>query len=339
MTNAMGEDRSSFQPVTSWMGDSFGIAKATEGTGWTDSTFAGNWANLRSAGMPRGAYHFFRPADSPADQAAFFWGTVLEQGIAAGDFLVADVEITIGRSGQEDYGTSRAAARAHTGLRAAASPDLAQVSLGALALEFLQKLSLLAGPDHRVTLYTDLYMAQNLLGACVAYPLHVAYFEPGAPNNVTPWMNWTFWQNGALGPGGGDLDYFAGDSTALRQWAHPGKTPLPPNWVYPKVRRLVAKGGDTSAALEWHAPQQPPGQQPMPAIREYEIAMVEGPVFAGPEIQSYPRFIPKGVNPETWQGGSLKRKTQYTAAVRAMAAPPGPGAHAGTWETVTFSTT
>src|SRR6185437_115907 len=156
MTNVIGEDRSSFQPVSSWSGDYFGIAKAAEGTGWQDPTFAANWANLKAAGIPRGAYHFFHPADDPVQQADFAWDVVQAQGWEDGDFIVADVEILSGVGGAEDYGTARAAARAHTGLRAAAAPHLQQVSLGALTLEFLQRLSAHAGPQHRVLLYTDL---------------------------------------------------------------------------------------------------------------------------------------------------------------------------------------
>ena len=338
MTNVIGEDRSSFQPVSSWSGDYFGIAKAAEGTGWQDPTFAANWANLKAAGIPRGAYHFFHPADDPVQQADFAWDVVQAQGWEDGDFIVADVEILSGVGGAEDYGTARAAARAHTGLRAAAAPHLQQVSLGALTLEFLQRLSVHAGPQHRVMLYTDLYMATSLLGACSGYPLFIAYYEPGAPNSVAPWMNWTMWQNGALGLGGGDLDYFAGDAALLNTWCHPGKSPLPPDWTYPEPVNLTAHGGTESVALKWSAGAQPASLQPMPAIREYEIAIAEGTAWPAPDAQSYPRFKPKGTNPETWQGGSLKRKTTYTAAVRALRENP-PDPHASPWATAVFATT
>jgi hypothetical protein len=212
------------------------------------------------------------------------------------------------------------------------------VSLGALTLEFLQALSHLAGPQHRVMLYTDLFMATSLLGACTGYPLFIAYYEPGAPSSVAPWMNWTMWQNGALGAGGGDLDYFAGDAEALLQWTHPGKTPLPPDWVFPSPANLTARGGQTTVALEWSAGTPAPGYQPMPGIRKYEITIAEGTSWPAPDVQSYPRFMAKGTNPESWQGGSLKRGTTYTAAVRALQQDP-PDPHASPWATAEFTTT
>src|SRR5256885_5495590 len=43
-------------------GIAFAFAKASEGTGFTDSSFAHNWSGMRAAGVVRGAYHFFRPA-------------------------------------------------------------------------------------------------------------------------------------------------------------------------------------------------------------------------------------------------------------------------------------
>ena len=43
-------------------GHEFGFAKASEGTGFTDSSFAHNWPAMRAAGVVRGAYHFFPEA-------------------------------------------------------------------------------------------------------------------------------------------------------------------------------------------------------------------------------------------------------------------------------------
>ena len=147
-----------------------------------------------------------------------------------------------------------------------------------------------------------------------------------------------FWQNGALGLGGGDLDYFQGDAAALQKWVHPGKTPLPPDWAYPAPVNLTAHGGTASVALEWSAGSQLPNQQPMPGIREYEIVIVEGTAWPAQPDRTYPRYLAKGANPETWQGGSLRRKTVHTAAVRALLQPP-PDPHASPWTTAVFTTT
>jgi hypothetical protein len=335
MTYLPGEDRSSFQGVTGWGGDVFGFAKATEGEDWSDPTFRSNWANLRAEGKVRGAYHFFHPASSPAGQAQFFITTVREQGgIEPGDVFIVDAEITVG-GGMEDYGTEMASERTHCGLWGDAPRGLTAESVGPAVLEFLQATARLAGPQCRVMLYSDASMSSQQLSACSGYPLFLAYYA-AAPVVPAPWRNWTFWQNGARGPGRGDQDYFNGDEAALRAWASPGPVPLPPNWAYPPVRKLVASGGDTSFRLEWDAPAPVPGQAPMPGIAGYEITVAPGLALAGTPVASYPRRVAKGTNPEVWQGGSLARKTQYTAGVRAYATG---GGHSGPWATATFSTT
>jgi GH25 family lysozyme M1 (1,4-beta-N-acetylmuramidase) len=332
MSNAAGEDRSSFQQVTSWGGNAFAFSKATEGTGWTDSTFAANWAAARKAGKVRGAYHFFHPAEDPEDQAEFFYRTVAAHGIVAGDVLACDAEILVGAHGVEDYGTDRAALRAHEGLKAVA-PHLGAVDVGTAALRFLDRVKALAGPQCRVLLYTDLSMATGQLHGCTAYPLWLAYYAPAPPKSVAPWKSWTFWQNGARGAGGGDLDYFNGDAVALRRWAHP-VTPLPPDWVYPPVRNLAARAGDTSVFLEWDAPAQPAGEAPLPGIGWYEIAVTEGPELKGRQLEKYPRWVRKGPSPMKWQGGSIPPRVECTAGVRATDENR---QHAGEWATVTFT--
>lgn len=335
MSNAVGEDRSSFQPVSSWDGDAFAFAKATEGVGWSDPTFAANWANAREQGKVRGAYHFFHPADSASAQAQYFMAAVRAHGLRDGDVLIADVEISAGADGMEGHGTERSAQRMHTELKPLPAGFTAG-AVGSSALQFMQEVQDLAGPKCRVLLYSSLYMTQNLLTACHSYPLFLAYYAGSPPASVSPWRSWTFWQDGARGPGGGDRDYFNGSVAALAEWAHPGPAPLPPDWVYPPVKNLSARPGHTSVALEWDAPDQPANEAPLPGIGWYEVTVARGPELTGPPLASYPRWVRKGPNPMMWQGGSLPRGTQCTAGVR----PADEGQrHAGDWATVTFSTT
>jgi hypothetical protein len=237
MSNAVGEDRSSFQPVGSWGGNMFAFSKATEGTNWSDPTFAQNWANAAAEGKVRGAYHFFHPADSAGGQAAFFMSVVKDRGLRAGDVLIADVEISAGADGMEGYGTEGAASRAHTELRALPRGFTA-AGVGSGALQFLQEVQAMAGPGCQVMLYSSLFMAQNLLPACSAYPLFLAYYAGAPASNVAPWRSWSFWQNGARGPGGGDLDYFNGDEAALRSWANASPVPPVANWTEVLVDNL-----------------------------------------------------------------------------------------------------
>lgn len=100
------------------------------------------------------------------------------------------------------------------------------------------------------------------------------------------------------------------------------------NWTFGPVRNLaVASVGPSSVKLTWDSPAVP-----MPAgIVDYEIAIQHN----GVDVASYPRYLAKGSNPETWQGGSLKAGTAYVAMVRAQAAG---GAHSGPWAKVSFTT-
>ncbi len=42
-------------------GIAWAYSKATESTNYEATTFAANWAGMKSAGVVRGAYHFFHP--------------------------------------------------------------------------------------------------------------------------------------------------------------------------------------------------------------------------------------------------------------------------------------
>jgi lysozyme len=72
-----GVDVSDYQPGVSWAavkasGYSFAIAKATQGVGNIQSTFAGNLSGIRAVGMIAGAYHFLDWNQDPVAQAKHF---------------------------------------------------------------------------------------------------------------------------------------------------------------------------------------------------------------------------------------------------------------------------
>ena len=94
-----GIDRSHFQGTGDpWSGATgtkaryhltWGACKATESTGFTDSAFAWNWADLKKAGMTRVAYHFAHPDVSATAQADHFLSVVRP---VVGDVLCLDLE-------------------------------------------------------------------------------------------------------------------------------------------------------------------------------------------------------------------------------------------------------
>jgi lysozyme len=103
INQVIGIDVSNHNPSIDWSivknsGIYFAFIKATEGASFVDPTFATNWSKLKTVGILRGAYHFFRPTKDPLVQANNFIQTV--SNVLESDDLppVLDVEKT-----KEDY--------------------------------------------------------------------------------------------------------------------------------------------------------------------------------------------------------------------------------------------
>lgn len=92
-----GIDVSDYQGQVNWKavassGIGYGVTKATEGATFVAETFSRNWSEMRSVGIVRGAYHFFRPRTDAVAQAQNFLNIVKLQ---SGDFpAVLDIETT-----------------------------------------------------------------------------------------------------------------------------------------------------------------------------------------------------------------------------------------------------
>ncbi len=185
-------------------GKVFGFAKATEGTGFIDGSFAHNWPGMRNAGVLRGAYHFFRPSVDGTAQADYFVNEIDAQGgLAAGDLPpVADVEV---------------------------SDNISAATVIARLRAFLQRVQARTG---RVPLiYTANFFWGDYLGNpnFSGYPLWVANYGPSCPYLPNAFTDWKFWQYsdnvGVSGiPGGVDGDMFNGTLDELRAWAGGGST-------------------------------------------------------------------------------------------------------------------
>src|SRR6185437_8080285 len=91
VANAAGIDISNYQPAFDLAAEkgriSFAFIKATEGKTYTDPEFGANWRHAKALGIVRGAYHFGRPANGAAPDAAHFLAVVRAHGLAAGDLL------------------------------------------------------------------------------------------------------------------------------------------------------------------------------------------------------------------------------------------------------------
>jgi len=179
----------------------FAFAKATEGTGFIDSSFAHNWPGMRNAGVLRGAYHFFRPGIDGAAQADYFVNQIDAQGgLAAGDLPpVADVEVS------DNVSAATVIARLHAFL------DRVQARTGRVPL-----------------IYTANFFWGDYLGNpnFSGYPLWVANYGPSCPYLPNAFTQWKFWQyadNASVsGIGSVDGDMFNGTLDELRAWAGGG---------------------------------------------------------------------------------------------------------------------
>lgn len=214
--SAQGEDRSDDQAVLPWTANSFGFAKATEGTSWSGKTFAANWAALKAEGKPRGAYHYLHPYLDPVAQAEFFLSVVQPAGLEPGDMLVVDSEIFPGQEEVLESGNSNG-----MGPDVTISGTLSDASaVGDCTRKFLETLHSVAYPHHPRVVYTNMNGLQ-FLGPCHKYQLWIAHPSSIAPTNaqVSPWEKWQFWQwQFGGGPGGGDRDAFNGTAADLHAW-------------------------------------------------------------------------------------------------------------------------
>lgn len=174
----------------------FAIAKATEGTTFTDSRFAQNWAGIKSNGLIRGAYHFFKTDVSGAAQAAHFLNVLNQNGSVEADDLPPAVDI--------EYDASFEPGWTIDGVK------------GDLAV-WLTTVEQALG--RKPLIYTNYNTWVNILGDppdFADYPLWIASYT-GGPGSIMlgAWNNWVFWQHSSTGQipgitGNVDLNRFNG---------------------------------------------------------------------------------------------------------------------------------
>lgn len=193
--NATGIDVSHFQGTVDWAtvrqaGVQFAFAKATDGLTWIDPQFAVNWPGMKAAGILRGAYHFFEPADDGAEQAEFFLQTVQ---LAAGDLPPAlDVE-TAGAS--------------NSALWSGVETWLQTVAAATGVQPFLYLDPTFANENHAPA-------------SLAAYPLWIADYGVAQPTLPLGWSDWLIWQHSQSGTVSGvtgsvDLDLLNGSIAKL----------------------------------------------------------------------------------------------------------------------------
>ncbi len=180
-------------------GQRFVFVKATEADSYADPTFDDNWRGAKTAGLLRGAYHFFRSNIDPKKQATKFIDYVKSMGDNGELPPVLDLETNDGQT------KDKVIARAKIWL------DLVEAAF-----------------NRKPIIYSGQYFLQDYFietgGGPPAwakdYPLWLAqypnnYVDGSQPYLPRGWYKWTFWQYSEKGVVNGinakvDLNLFNG---------------------------------------------------------------------------------------------------------------------------------
>lgn len=196
-----GMDVSDYEVSVDWdqaraAGIEFAFIRATDGTQYIDTKFSQYWAAAKAAGVIRGTYQFFRPAEDPIAQADLLLSRMGQ--VEPGELPpVIDVEVNGGLA-----------------------PAQVAASVRAWVDHVTQKIG------RPPIVYAGLYSWADLTGSAdlTTSPLWVAqYTTAPCPDIPAPWKRWQFWQHSSMGavpgiPGATlDVNWFNGTLEQLRQ--------------------------------------------------------------------------------------------------------------------------
>jgi len=232
--SAPGIDVSVYQGSIDWKrvrsaGIGFAFARVSDGAGTPDAEFAMNWPAMKAAGVVRGAYQFFRPAEDPVAQATLFVSMLdAAGGLGLDDLPVAmDLEVTDGVSDSE---------------------------LQSHAQQWLDAMQMATGKAP--LLYMALDMSPHLGNRLDRYPLWVANWGVACPGLPAGWSSWIFWQTSDSGMVAGigdsvDLDEFNGslgtlEDVGAQAATDAGRSSAPP--IDADARAFPRAAGSTDAA-------------------------------------------------------------------------------------------
>ena len=213
-TTLLGCDLSHYQGSVDFAklkaaGVEFVIIKATEGSTIVDATFSQFWAAAKAAGIPRSAYHFFRPKSDLQGQIDNFVNTVGQ--LQAGDLPpVIDVEVP------DDW----------TQLTVAQRDAMVESWLVAVEAKLgVRPIIYINNPVAITTMGSPAYFKNYLLW--IAH-----YTSHPAPSIPAPWTTWTIWQYTETGTIDGvsgqvDLNRFNGSLADLQRLQISGSAAQP----------------------------------------------------------------------------------------------------------------
>ena len=205
-----GVDVSTYDGVVDWnaakgAGIAFAFARVSDGLTHPDDKFAPNWPAMKTAGVVRGAYQYFRASEDPVAQANMVVKALANAGgLVAGDLpVVADVETADGQTAKV------------VETKLAAWLDVIEKSTGRPAI-----------------VYTSIGTWPVTTTTFANRPLWVANYGVSCPSLPAGWTAWKFWQSSDVGTVKGittkvDLDEFAGTLAQLLDFAGDAGAPAP----------------------------------------------------------------------------------------------------------------
>ena len=212
-----GIDISHWQGIIDWdkipIEYKFVFMKASEGSGFIDNKFSLNWFESKGE-LLRGAYHFWRYAFDPDEQAQHFYDTVSSTGDLGELPPVVDIEDTRAPKGGD---------------------------ISVKVNEMLTRTSELFGKKpivYTAKWYWNEWLASQAFGG---YDLWVAHYRPTWLKPYLPagWADWQIWQHSSKGsvPGiGGNCDL----NVAKDAWYESYATQEPP--AGRNITLIVPKG-------------------------------------------------------------------------------------------------
>lgn len=211
-TVTKGIDVSYYQGTIDWTqvanaGMKFAFVRVSDGLGFKDPKFASYWAGARSAGLIRGTYQFFRPAQNVQMQADLLINAI------GGTYTPGDLPPVLDVEDTGGLGASTVAARVRSWV------DYVKSRLGVDPI-----------------VYTGKYFWRDQVGGPTSFannPLWIAQYTSLCPDLPAPWTKWTFWQNSSAGhvagiSGNVDTDQFNGTLDELQAFAMGTVSNAPP---------------------------------------------------------------------------------------------------------------
>lgn len=243
-----GIDISKYQETVDWKkvkgaGQTFAFSRTSDGLKYPDAYFTKNWKGMKAAGLIRGAYQFFRPAQNPTAQA----NDLIERIESAGGLLPGDLPPVLDLEVTDGVAKATVVSRAKTWIK---------------VVEAKYKIKPLV--------YTGNNMASVTQSHFSAYHLWVPNYGATCPLMPSGWKNWKFWQTSESGTVSGvngpcDTNLFNGNVTKLKEL-----TVAAPNTPDEDAGTPVSEDGGAPPGEDAGAP--PPADEPEMDANDIDLA-------------------------------------------------------------------